>query len=55
MKFTVTLTMTVEADSQDDACEIGTGAAEHLHGTFNDDDSISPYFDVQVKAQEMHS
>lgn len=47
-RFTVTLTLTLSADNEQEAYDIGIAAAEHLHDTFNDDGSISAEFGVSV-------
>lgn len=39
-RYTVTLTIEIDADSADDATEIAAAAAEHLQETFNDDGSF---------------
>lgn len=49
--FNVSITLTVEAISEEEAIGIGYGAAEHLLDTFNDNKSISPL--VQVEAEEI--
>ena len=48
MKYEVTIRVVVEADSPEDAYEIGINAAEHLSDTFNDDESLSPFMGVDV-------
>lgn len=55
MLVAVTLTLIVDAESTQDAFELGTAAAEHLMHTFNDDDSLGNHIEVEAKAQEMHS
>lgn len=48
--FNVSITLTVEAVSEEEALGIGYGASEHLLDTFNDNKSISPL--VKVEATE---
>lgn len=48
MKYEVTIRVVVEADSPEDAHELGINAAEHLSDTFNDDQSLSPLMGVDV-------
>ena len=55
MLIAITLTILVNADSTQDAFELGTAAAEHLMSTFNDDDSLGNHISVEAKVQEMHS
>ena len=47
-KFTIRLTLTVEADNLDNAHELDVGAAEHLLDTFNDDSSIDLLVTVEA-------
>ena len=49
MHFVVTLTLTLEAKSVDEAYEIGAQATEHLLDTFNDNGSIHPL--VKISAE----
>lgn len=49
MNYEVTLTFTVQADSAEDANDLGIAAAQHLADTFNDDDSISNLMATSVK------
>ena len=48
MKYEVTIRVIVEADSPEDAYELGSNAAEHLSDTFNDDDGSTPFVGVDV-------
>lgn len=48
MKYEVTIRVVVEADSPEDAYELGVSAAEHLSDTFNDDESLTPFMGVDV-------
>lgn len=48
MKVQVTLVMIVEAESEQEAGEIGMAAGQHLFETFNDDDSIDSKFGIIV-------
>jgi hypothetical protein len=50
-RFTVTLTLTVDAESTHDACGIGIGAAEHLVDTFNDDKSVDSLVNVEARPE----
>jgi hypothetical protein len=49
MRYEVTLTLIVEADSESAAYEVGAAAAEHLLETFNDDDSLETTIGVVAK------
>jgi hypothetical protein len=54
MKFTCTLVFTTEAETQADAFDLTTAAAEHLLDTFNDNNSISPPVYVEVQPCSDH-
>lgn len=49
MKFQITITLTVDAETAAEAFELGFGAGEHLFETFNDDESITSVDRVEVK------
>ena len=55
MKFEVTLTMTIEADSAMDAAEFGVEAGVHLMESFNDNGSIDPLMQVEASPVELAS
>jgi hypothetical protein len=54
MKFEVKLTLTIEAESQSAAYDIGVEAAEHLNDTFNDNGSLAPFMLIQVSEGNSH-
>lgn len=54
MKFQVVLSLRVEAESGDEAFDLGVAAAEHLIDTFNDNDSIDPLVFITVEPNGTH-
>lgn len=52
MIFEVTLTVRVTADNAIDANDWGINAVEHLADTFNDDESMAPFFKVEAQVVE---
>ena len=54
-KFDISIGLTIDAETQDDARGIAIGACEHLQDTFNDDGSIDPLCSITPGATTAQS
>lgn len=54
MKCQVVITLTLEAEDEATAFQIGVAAAEHLLDTFNDDGSIHTLVEVESSSVPTH-